>query len=229
MDIIRNFKFYFANTYNNPLWTIFRQDDTTVKKLTGFMLQHCKSSLATKMLTSSQLQPVHYVPTAHAMLLSRIVSLAWEPVIVRLKKSKAAHFEPISDATFHAVSGAKCVLPRKSTLEVWYVKREHENEIMNKCQRISQPTVDWDKYRELIHNVSIFASKFYENTLTFSGEIPSNIDKLLCDTVDAEVLDLSSLQSSLNELSKSEESCYPNDSVSDEERDEESDDEAEEH
>jgi len=61
LDIIRNFDYCFANTYNNSLWKIFRQDNTTVKKLTGFMLQHYTSSLATKMLNSCQLQPVHYV------------------------------------------------------------------------------------------------------------------------------------------------------------------------
>ncbi len=50
---------------------------------------------------------------------------------------------------------------------------------------------------------------------TFSGQIPSTIDKLLF----SDDLDLSDLQSSLNEISValSEESFYPNDTTSDEE------------
>lgn len=74
LDIIRKFDLFFANTYNNPLWEIFRQGDTTVKKLTGFMLQHYQSSLATKMLGLCRLQPVDYVPTASAVLLAWMLS-----------------------------------------------------------------------------------------------------------------------------------------------------------
>lgn len=182
------------------------------------MLQHYQSSLGTKMLACCQLQPVEYVPTASAMLLSRILSVTWIPVIVRLNKAKAAHFEPITVQTFETISGAKCIMPpQRGTLDVWWVKHEHENNIMNLYQRRHQPASDWQKYKELIHNVSIFASQFYSHTLTFSGEIPPNIEKLLSDTVvfDEHLLDMSSFHDSLNEINASEKSYYPNDTESD--------------
>lgn len=120
LDIIRKFDLFFANTYNNPLWEIFRQGDTTVKNLTGFMLQHYQSSLATKMLGLCRLQPVDYVPTASAVLLAWMLSCIWVPVIVRLNEAKAAYFEPISVQTFEDINCVKCILPQKYTLDVWW-------------------------------------------------------------------------------------------------------------
>lgn len=220
LDVIRNFDFFSADTSSNPLWNIFAQNDIAVQQMTGFMLAHNKSAVSSSMLAVSKLQSVLVVPTASAELLLRILKWIWVPIVVTLNESKANHFESITFEQFNDIIANQINLPTKRSLELHNVNSEVKVRLLYKSGPL--PTTDWETFKRFIHNLIEFATRKFGRSLTMEGCI--DIDKLLSDTVDfvnvvmadhSDSLNLTTVETSLNEILVSDESIYPNDTSSD--------------
>lgn len=214
------------------------ENDMTIKKLTGFMLNHYKSAICKKMLKSSGLEFVPYVASSTSMILVKILSLVWVPVLLGLEQ-QAQRLQPVKAVSipiFHTIKNSQITLP-DTCLEVLSIKTEWKAFAMNECQDVMQTTIFWEDQKDFIYDVAKFAFEFFGLDLVVS-KIPSDLDAFVnglkkpiqCDktNVSGEV-SLQSLHESIKEINCSEESLFPNETdesqqFSDDESGDDSDD-----
>lgn len=74
---------------NNPIWTIFQDDNKDqILQVTALMLRSTSTSFSSKMAASGGYNLDTFLPTAAIMHLKNLLSLVWQPVLLEFNKTK---------------------------------------------------------------------------------------------------------------------------------------------
>lgn len=118
------------------------------------MLRMQGTKIMDRMIRSSQLPTYSFVPSQAAVLLQKILSWVFIPVLIPVKKAKIhSTFHPVGIQMFHNLKASQMILPGKKEIKFWSVKKEWTAFATNEISSVVTYTLFWDSFQKFLQSV----------------------------------------------------------------------------